>query len=739
MTHIQNPMLKHKYRVYRINSRETMVLTHDSGDFLKSAYYAEALELLSEKHCSVEYLITHFQGRLFPHQVFEIIRKLDEMCYITEHYDSGILAHPEFWESLDMDPVVIAQTLAEKTVSIRYVGNLDGGHFEEVCSGLSIQLDSSGDFWVVIADAYDNPELGKINSEATKSGTPWMLIGPTGTSPMIGPVFIPSKTACWSCLEHRLSLNQPHKRYYQQVTDQEDFPTPPMIVHPLVMQQVYAQAGIELVRVLLGASALEGHILTYSHKTQESTKHRLVRRPQCQVCGDRNRSVPARVHLDLDDYPSNYKYREVGPDITFERYKHHISKLTGILSGINRYSNVESSLIHNYTSGRNLISEGRILNGGDQHFRAYNAGKGSSAEQAKTSALCEAIERYCMFYQGQDHGIKGSLSELPHAIHPNDCMNFSEKQYEQRSKINKERKFYTLVPRPFDDELTFSWVPVHSIISEKLFHLPAFLCYANYPIEHGDEPFAYPDSNGCSAGNTLPEAILYGIFELVERDAAAIWWYNRLKRETVDLNTVPNDYVQNLKKAYDAMGRSLVVQELTTDLGIPVFAAISYLEKDTGGQDIVFAFGAHVDALIAIERALTELNQVLDGSRMTKHSDKTRYTWLKEVRISEQTFMTSNPGAVKAFPNDYPTLCSKSTKGALDYCIAQFKAQNIDILVLDLTQPDIELPVVKVFAPGLRHFWRREAPGRLFEVPVKQGWLKSANTDEDLNPWTIFL
>ena len=46
-----------------------------------------------------------------------------------------------------------------------------------------------------------------------------------------------------------------------------------------------------------------------------------------------------------------------------------------------------------------------------------------------------------------------------------------------------------------------------------------------------------------------------------------------------------------------------------------------------------------------------------------------------------------------------------------------------DVLVLDQSRPDIDLAVVRVIAPGLRHFWRRLGPGRLYDVPVKLGWI----------------
>ena len=63
----------------------------------------------------------------------------------------------------------------------------------------------------------------------------------------------------------------------------------------------------------------------------------------------------------------------------------------------------------------------------------------------------------------------------------------------------------------------------------------------------------------------------------------------------------------------------------------------------------------------------------------------------------------------------------------------------MELLVLDQTRPDIGLPVVKVMVPGLRHFWARFAPGRLFDVPVRLGRIAAPTAYEDLNPLPIFV
>jgi ribosomal protein S12 methylthiotransferase accessory factor len=67
-------------------------------------------------------------------------------------------------------------------------------------------------------------------------------------------------------------------------------------------------------------------------------------------------------------------------------------------------------------------------------------------------------------------------------------------------------------------------------------------------------------------------------------------------------------------------------------------------------------------------------------------------------------------------------------------CVKLIKAAGLDFLVLDQTRPDIDVPVVRVIVPGLRHFYRRFAPGRLYDIPVKLGWRDRPMSERDVNP-----
>src|SRR6185436_13075976 len=115
-------------------------------------------------------------------------------------------------------------------------------------------------------------------------------------------------------------------------------------------------------------------------------------------------------------------------------------------------------------------------------------------------------------------------------------------------------------------------------------------------------------SNGNAAGNTLEEAILQGLLELVERDSAAVWWYNRLRRPAIALESFDEPYLEAARMHLRGHDRDLWVLDLTSDLGIPAAVAVSRRIGD-GAEEIMVGFGAHLDPRIAVLRAVTELQQ----------------------------------------------------------------------------------------------------------------------------------
>jgi len=87
--------------------------------------------------------------------------------------------------------------------------------------------------------------------------------------------------------------------------------------------------------------------------------------------------------------------------------------------------------------------------------------------------------------------------------------------------------------------------------------------------------------------------------------------------------------------------------------------------------------------------------------------------------------------------SDFKNLASDDLRQDIVTCRKLAAKQGIEILILDQTRPDVGFPVVRVVAPGLRHFWARFGPGRLYDVPVREGWLSRPRREEELNAFVI--
>jgi ribosomal protein S12 methylthiotransferase accessory factor len=76
-----------------------------------------------------------------------------------------------------------------------------------------------------------------------------------------------------------------------------------------------------------------------------------------------------------------------------------------------------------------------------------------------------------------------------------------------------------------------------------------------------------------------------------------------------------------------------------------------------------------------------------------------------------------------------------NTRQQVDACVDIARRAGLDFLVLNQTRPDVEVSVVRVIVPGLRHFYRRFAPGRLYDIPMKLGLRDQPITENELTPF----
>jgi len=226
--------------------------------------------------------------------------------------------------------------------------------------------------------------------------------------------------------------------------------------------------------------------------------------------------------------------------------------------------------------------------------------------------------------------------------------------------------------------------------------------------------------------------------ELVERDAVGIWWFNRLNYPVVDLASFNEPYLVELQNFYQTLNRELWVLDLTTDLGIPTFTAVSR-RTDGGRENIYTGFGTHLDPKIGILRAVTELNQMRFGGTDVNTNEREVDEWLRDATIENQPYLAPNLQVPPKVYSDYQQLCNDDIREDVLTCVEIIKQAGMETFVLDQTRPDIGLNVVKVIVPELRHHWSRFGTGRLYDVPVKMGWLSEPLSEEQMNPLPMVL
>lgn len=140
-------------------------------------------------------------------------------------------------------------------------------------------------------------------------------------------------------------------------------------------------------------------------------------------------------------------------------------------------------------------------------------------------------------------------------------------------------------------------------------------------------------------------------------------------------------------------------------------------------------FGCHLNANVAVERALTELNQIGDG----------RHPATGKPFVD--TRLLPDPGFLYPLGAAHPHESFDGEHLAADIaeCQRRLEREGLELIVVDKTRPDLGLSVAQVIVPGLRHFWPRFAPGRLYDVPVRLGWRQTATDEAALTPVALTL
>jgi len=712
--------------------------SEDRKFFLHGALYCAIATTIGQSGSSAQALVAELEQTFPSDKIGEALRRLVERRYVIAAPRASLGTLAGYWASLGLPPGIAEQNLRNCRVRVEAIDVQGAAEFGAALGELGVRVvKRSADLTVTLVNDYLERRLAELNRQRVSAHAPWLLVQPSGAFPLVGPLFRPGDGPCWTCLFDRMIRNREVKGFLDRG------PARAVALSPLARntlgQGAIQFAALEVAKAIATGfrTELNHHIISQDLLGATTVKHYVATRPQCPTCGRKKLRDPRRAPQPIELgagarlVMTSGGYRTVSSRATVARFRKHVSPLTGVVTRLERIEadlplNTNYYAAHNFSAPAHSVDQLRAgLTGG-------SFGKGSTAEQAEASALMEAIERYSGIFQGDEIRVTRRFTDFApgEAILPNDVLLFSDAQSRADPALTDDAGEQQVAPAPFDPSARIEWSPVWSLRDGRFKYLPTSLLYFFY-----SGPAAFQaDSNGCAAGNTLEEAIVQGFLELVERDAYAIWWYNRSQRAEVDLGAINDSYVRDLQTQLGETGRKLWVLDVTSDLGVPTYVAILHWMQN-GHENIEFGSGAHFDRRIAVLRTLTELNQFLSIGLMGGGTgEKPSLDGVTPLRLADHPFLTPRPDSAPQ-PDATSFGPLDNTRNQVLACVEIARRAGLDFLVLNQTRPDVEVPVVRVIVPGLRHFYRRFAPGRLYDVPLKLGLRDVPLPETELTPF----
>jgi len=358
------------------------------------------------------------------------------------------------------------------------------------------------------------------------------------------------------------------------------------------------------------------------------------------------------------------------------------------------------------------------------------SGKGVTKGQAQASGLMESVERFCSLSDNYSKNyIHGTYSELSktyaNVIHPDEVVEPILSEYDEKSSV-------------------LDYVPGYDLQNNQEVLVPAELAFSKFSTKsHSNHAFPYSHTNGLASGNVLEEAICHALCEVIERDAVSIADLcssaipytilkdsNQLKiskdefiddpsifRE-VDISEELDEYppLKFLIDRFNQVGLPLVIKDITQkDIGIPTFVASSIESITSDYGYYAKGYGTHLNSKIALMRAITELSQTRAGNIQGARDDlrKIRYNEGDEIYNRKWEFMrTSSSTDYNTSKNNYAIALSEIKSHVKDDILDEINCilnglKNAGLkraIIVDLTHPNVRIPVVRAIVPGLETF-----------------------------------
>jgi len=319
---------------------------------------------------------------------------------------------------------------------------------------------------------------------------------------------------------------------------------------------------------------------------------------------------------------------------------------------------------------------------------AVTQGKGLSDAAARTSALMEAVESW-------------HAEQAPREL-----------LYGNETSLHAQRPLPGVAlalckNSPYHEYLDLNWVRAIDLNDGGERLVPFELVHSDFTMP-GPDPVACfsASTNGLASGNSIAEAAIHAVCELIERDATTLWHLRQAPARSavsIKLASVDDPDCVDLLARFDDAGLDVVVWDVSTDINVACFHALIVDRHEVGGIP-EFGSGCHPSRAIALTRALTEAAQArttyIAGAR--DDFDPRWYdasTRKRRWRACHQLFLGA---AAKRHFHAAPDVYHDNFDTELEWLTVQLSRAGIsELAYVDLSCAEFGTAVVRVVAAGL--------------------------------------
>ncbi|WMJ77205.1 YcaO-like family protein [Sedimentibacter sp. MB35-C1] len=391
-----------------------------------------------------------------------------------------------------------------------------------------------------------------------------------------------------------------------------------------------------------------------------------------------------------------------------DKYDYIVNSKTGIVKNVSRKVN---DVIPEFIHYVGVINNPKLLADNEDRNKRYTVVCGGTSFDetvALSKCLGECLERYAALNINYDNLIQGSYNQLTEqgykCTHIKEFSFFSEEQLQQKDfpfkRINKNTTLY--------------WIWCKNLFNNDDVLVPAELVYLNHV-----EKFSinYNISTGQACGETLEDAILTAIYEVIERDSFIMTWKKKISFPHIDISTIDDDVISNMLEKFFKSNMEVWLIKAEMEYGIPTIIGVLY-NRNSNYKNILIdssTKSTYRKAIISVLDSLANL-VMINLKNYNRFNGDTNYNTINELHERIKIFMSSNVWdeanfliagdkiKYKDLKLRYEENNNKSNKKLIDECVEKLNMHGITSYYCDITTRDVKhlgFNIVQAIIPDL--------------------------------------